>query len=310
MNETILSNINNRPIDTVGNLLLAFDKSPSQLYSGQDRSIPIGIEVECSWKSYFPDLWIDGFPNNISSEEMERITSECSRREQDLIPKLMKAQRCGVPSGADKYWEFAFEPVTDISLLCNQVEILKVNGLIPEGHHALHITIGGVEPRPVIYKIAMILEAYACDVARLRSGFGTAGPYQLSKGWAKKGRAGLFMKEGSGDLLHGYEVGTEIRTLHMPKTTNELYFVLDTCQWLVQVSETLNTCEEEIVESWFDLMNDLRWSLDQSGLPDKNWGKPRDDPTLWEHIAERFPRLQQMTRMAYELNPLACLRPK
>lgn len=309
MNNSVLSQINERPIQTVGNLLCAFEKSPSQLFSGQERPIPIGIEIECSWRSYFPDLWMEGFPNNISDEDMQRISEDCLRREQKLLPQLMKAQRAGVPSGADRYWEFAFEPVTDISLLCNQVEILRANGLIPEGHHALHITIGGVEPSPAMYAITMVLEAYACSVERLRSGYGTTGPYQLSKGWAKKGRAGLFMKEGSNDLLHGYEVGTEIRTLHLPKTTNELYFVLDTCQKLVEVSHSLDTRSSYDERCWRMLKKDLVWVLEEAELPNTNWGKPRDNPPLWERIAERFVLMQYLTRKVFSENPLYCPQP-
>ena len=109
-------------------------------------TVPLGIEVEVSWKSYFPDLWVEGFPSQVSPEKLQEITATCSERERLLLPLLNKTVECGVQRGTDKYWEFAFPPTTDVVVTCDQVKILQHAQLIPKGNHSLHVTIGGVIP--------------------------------------------------------------------------------------------------------------------------------------------------------------------
>lgn len=299
MTKSAPSNINTKPRQTVENLIRAFGKKPLLFCSNVERTVPIGIEIEVPWRAYFPDLWCEGFPN-VEIETLQRITDECTRRERVLIPKLRTVVECGIPSGADKYWEFAFEPVTDVSILCNQVELLCVNDLIPPGHHSLHITLGGLPTSRNVHYIAMILEAYSCDVNRLRTGYAIS-PEGSAKGWARKGAAGLFQKEGEYDLLHGYEIGAEIRMLYTPIRTEKLFFILNTAQTLADIVKN----DPDNVE-WRALVSGLNGALAAVGLPDENWGRPRANPQLWERIASEFTALQLHTRELFQASPLCC----
>lgn len=116
--------INQVPLATTVNLLREF---PSKLPQRQPilRNVPVGIEVEVPWKAYFPDLWVEGFPK-IDPDKLAEITAECAIREKSLVPRLMRSQDCGVKRGADRYWEFAFDPVTDVGIACDHVEIWRL----------------------------------------------------------------------------------------------------------------------------------------------------------------------------------------
>lgn len=295
--------INERPLSTITNLLKAFPAQCSLIEMGKNnRSIPIGIEIEVTWRSYFPDLWVENFPY-ATPKVMERITEECKRREALLLPKLVKATECGIPSGADKYWEFAFDPVTDVAILINQVHILQENYLLPaRDKHALHITIGGMRPSAHAYFIAMILEAYACDGKRILTGMDTYGLINLSKGWARKGRAGLFEKQGDHDMQHGFEYGTEFRLLYTPPTLTQLHYLLDRAQFLSEVSLDYH---HPLHGDWIKLVIELRRILWGLNLPDCNWGRPHENRELWERVAENFPVLAALTKDAFERSSLS-----
>jgi len=277
-----MNNINDIPLQTTSNLLNAF---PSNLQKRDPwpRKVPVGIEVEVPWRGYFPDLWVDGFPN-VDEETLARITEECTKREETLIPKLRKTQECGVKRGADKYWEFAFDPVTDVRITCDHVEILRQHNLIPEGPHSLHITFGGLRATRDMHYVAMILECFACSPERILSGFHPTSEAQ-SVGWARKGFAGLFEKTGSHDLLHGYQYGCEIRLLTLPQTDDELFYLLDIGQCFAVLALNKDPM-------WTRIRDTLKMILLKNGLPDENWKKPHINPELWKDVAEKWPAVQ------------------
>lgn len=254
-----------------------------------DRIVPIGIEIEVPWRAYFPDLWVDGFPN-VDKGTLARITAECAEREKVLLPKLMKTVECGVKSGADKYWEFAFDPVLDTSILCNQVAILKCNDLIPKGNHSLHITFGGIRLTRSAHYIAMVLEALACDQARILQGFSKVD--QMSTGWARKGYAGMFEKSGEHDLMHGYSVGTEVRLLFLPDYVYGLRALLECAHKLACM-----VYDEQLhgrpCRSLKYIIAQCRQILAEHDLPDTNWKKPHMNRDIWVKFSNDLPSIQR-----------------
>lgn len=301
-----MTDINERPRSCVFNLIDAFPGTYAIKTMGKKcRSIPIGIEIEVPWRAYFPDLWVDGFPFDIDQTTFDKITEECTKREKVLLPKLELAEQCGVPSGADKYWEFAFDPVTDVNIIRNQVHILKKNQLIPVGRHALHITVGGIWPCRDLYFVALILEAYACSEARIRSG---VSPIQgISKGWARKGRAGIFGKMGTHDIQHGYDYGTEFRLLYTPDNLDSLMFLLDRCQVLCDVATNANHPERT---EWEELVADMNEILLSCGLPDCNYGRPHEDPHTWNKFANHFYDISFRVRCLFQHSSLVDYDPQ
>lgn len=252
--------------------------------------MPIGIEVEVPWKAYFPDLWVEGFPN-VESHILSDISVQCTEREKDLIPRLMLTEKCGIKRGGDRYWEFALDPVTDVGIACDHIAILRQHNLIPPGKHSLHITFGGVRVTRDMYYVAMCLEALACSPDRILRGFHPTSP-NLSHGWARKGYAGLFEKEGSNDVQHGMEYGSEIRLLWLPDTDEQLYSLLSIAQLLAMRVQRAQTTGEQC-HIWLSVMQDCKAVLSENGLPDRNWKKPHQDPNVWRVFADRLPAIQQ-----------------
>lgn len=241
-------------------------------------TVPIGIEVECSWRSYFPDLLEEGFPN-IPHDRLQRISEECSRREETLVPMLQAVSNCGLKRGADRYWEFAFPPVFDVGITCQQVQLLKEHKLIPEGSHSLHVTLGGLPLSPDSIYLATILESFTSSKERILSGFHHQYP-DLSSRWGRKGMAGCFQKEGAPDLEGGYEIATEMRLLALPDV-NDLEFLLSFAQRSAELILTKHS-------SWKATRSFVKDCLRKYDLPDKNWKKPHEEPAIWKRYAEVF----------------------
>lgn len=277
--------INQHPLEVTTNLIREFGLPflPLRL-PHTDRVIPIGIEIEVPWRAYFPDLWVEGFPN-VDSETLARITAECSEREKVLLPKLMKTTECGIKAGADKYWEFAFDPVMDVSILCNQVAILMDKQLIPSGPHSLHVTFGGIALTGRAHYIAMVMESMACSSQRILSGFYQSNSF-MSTGWARKGYAATFEKTGTHDLMHGYTVGVEIRLLTLPNNEHTLFNLLNVGQQLAVM--VLQEQQGNTSTTWNDIVGQCRQILAEHNLPDTNWGKPHMNPTIWRSFAEQY----------------------
>lgn len=280
--------INDRPIQTLQNLRTRFSPEPLNSFETAERTVPIGIEIECNWRSYFSDLWVEGFPN-VDADTLARISTECSEREKILLPRLMETVDLGVPKGADRYWEFAFDPVTDIGIVVEQAMILQRQGLIPLGHqHSLHITVGGINLTKDAHYMAMVLEAISSSPARILSAFHPNS--QQSVGWARKGNAGMFLKEGSHDLQHGYEFATEFRILHIEKTT-DLYFILNAAQLM---AEMIHKCQQgEQCDDWKFIVTSCKEVLADFKLPDRNWGKPHLNSEIWRDFAFHFESIKR-----------------
>lgn len=282
---------NTVPLATTVNLLREF---PTSLPTRQQklRNVPVGIEVEVPWRAFFPDLWVDGFPN-VDEDVLNQISKQCSIREQTLVPRLMKSQECGIKRGADRYWEFALDPVTDVGIACDHIAILRQHELIPKGRHSLHITFGGIRVTPDMYYAAMCLEAYACSPDRVLVGFHPTID-AMSSGWARKGYAGLFQKEGSHDIQHGMHIGAEIRLLWLPDTDTELFDLLSLAQHLVTMIQQVQSGNTS--EQWSAIKAMCKAVLAEHNLPDRNWKKPHMEPAIWRQFAECMPSIQRQIR--------------
>ena len=99
----------------------------------RDEGVPdtlptIGIEVEVPFSSYFPGLWrsygLDRRPlRDMEAHELHAFSTECAAAEVTLRRRLALTVECGVPRGADRYWEFSFAPVRSVGLLVEQVRL-------------------------------------------------------------------------------------------------------------------------------------------------------------------------------------------
>lgn len=283
-----LEAINRRPLETLHNLHEAFGRNTATCV-GVSRIVPVGIEIEVPWKAYFPDLWSEDF-HTLSEERMAEITEECTRREAVLLPKLRKTIECGIKRGCDRYWEFALDPVTDISLIVNQVAVLRQAGLIPGDSNSLHITFGGLRVSRYSYYVALVMEALSVTPERVRSANYTT---TSSKGWARKGKAGVFEKEGSYDMMHDYNYGTEIRMAQLPERNSRLALMLDISQRMAVEMYHIQ-CGVLTTKHQFDsFISELATVLFRAGLPDRNWGNPHTEPDIWDLYAHKLPEMRQ-----------------
>lgn len=245
----------------------------------------VGIEIEVKFKYYFPELHKKYFSDfagykNLPYSEQTRIKLELSEAERPLQDRLFKTIECGIPHGMDKYWEFAFRPAYDLSLLCKQVDILNQANLIPIGKHSLHINIGDQRPTPRIFWILNVMELLFCTKERIESGFSKNFTY-MSATWAKKGDGGLLVKNYND--LEGSEFGVEFRTLQFDGTSSKLYEILKTLNWLM--------CNQSS-----DILFQLKEKSLSLGLPNSNWGKPHTNPQVWKMYIDNFDELSNFMK--------------
>jgi hypothetical protein len=238
----------------------------------------IGLELEIKFKFLFPELHKKYFTNNIAyynlnQDEKERIAAEISLSEKDILPLFEKTVACGIPKGLDKYWEFSFTPVNNLTLLVYQADILGQLGLIPQGKHSLHITVGDVKATPRMYWILFTLELLFCTKERIQSGFGVNPG--ISATWAKKGEGGIMVKN-QYDLVNS-EKGFEFRTLQFDGDPDSLYKML--------------FCLNKLMSGSDDILDEVKHQAVSLGLKNENWRKPHTNPDIWKLYVNNFDHL-------------------
>lgn len=262
---------------------------------------PIGIEIEVKWRHYFPELWqayfVDRKFEELSGTERAALDLACAEQESWLLPRLQATVECGVRRGADRYWEFALAPSADIFNSLEQLHVLRAAGLIPNGEHSLHLTIGGLSATPDAYYLLMLLELLFGSAARIQSGFHTKNP-KMSGGWARKGRAGIFIKEGA-DLQYGYDRAVELRVLSMADSTDteQLLKIVSTVSDILLAHQHGRPHPKQ--STWHALRGELKQALRDAGLPDENWNKPNLNPDVWQAFIGRFGALQAAAAGAF-----------
>lgn len=267
---------------------------------------PLGLEVEIKWRHFFPTLWEKYLAytpyQQLSVEQQEALTQECNILEQELLPKLEKTISCGIERGADKYWEFAFEPATKINLITQQVEILSEHNLIPAGNHSMHITVGNMRATKDSYYLLLLLEMLSCSKERIQNGF-NQNNHKQSAAWGRKGYGGLFEKEAR-ELKHNSQSAVEFRTLELNSTTN-LYTLLQTTGTISDIIiDKQNKIYNPQIHTWDKFVSDSQEILKQLNLNDVNWQKPNLTPHYWEKYISHFDDLKKIiTNCAKETLP-------
>lgn len=242
----------------------------------------IGTEIEVKFKYFFPELYYKYFDNkkyeNYSDDEKEIITNEISIQEVNILPLLEKTIELGIPKGNDPYWEFAFNPVNDLTLLYYQIEILKKVNLIPNGEHSFHITVGGLKRNKKSYHILLILELLFLKQDRILSGYN----YEtyMNSTWAKKGRAGITIKK-ENDLIDCSEA-IEFRTLMIYDNT-DIYSIFKILHHLLH-----NDCD--------NLINNVVNEMKKYNLPDENWENIHRNMVIWNQYSDSFNSLSKYTK--------------
>ena len=242
----------------------------------------IGTEIEVKFQYYFPEIFNKYFNNkkyeNYSEAEKEIITNEIGIQEKNILPLLEKTVELGIPKGNDPYWEFAFNPVNNLTLLYYQIEILKKANLIPKGEHSFHITVGGLKRNKRTYHILMILELLFLKQDRILSGYN----YEtyMNSTWAKKGRAGITIKK-ENDLIDCPEA-IEFRTLMIYNDT-DIYSMFKILHHLLH-----NNCDE--------LINNVVNEMKKYNLPDENWENIHRNMVIWNQYSDSFNSLSKYTK--------------
>ncbi len=245
----------------------------------------IGAEIEVKFKYYFPEIFQEYFKDknwfSYSDEEKKIITDKIDEEEKVIRPLLEATVEAGIPKGLDKYWEFSFNPVNNMTLLYYQIELLKLGNLIPKGEHSFHLTIGGIKPNKNMYHILMILQLLFMKKERILSGYNFE--KHLNTTWAKKGRAGILIKNHN-DLINA-EDGTEFRTLCIYDDT-DVYFLLKTLH--------------NLLNNKFDsLISKVITNMSEYNLPDKNWENIHKNVDLWKRYDDNFDDLSSYTKSIF-----------
>lgn len=244
----------------------------------------IGIEIEVKFKYYFPNIFENYFKNgkyiNFSTDEKKYIDSLIDEEEINIKPLLQKTLECGIEKGKDSYWEFAFPPVNDISILLKQLDVLQRKNLIPNGKHSLHITIGDIKKSKEIYWILSVLQILFCDVDRIKNSFKLNDEKLIAKTWARKGVAGIYQKDSW--RLKNSDYGVELRTLEFFSIND-----LESCfHFLIDM-----LCKMKKGENIY-LVDFLKNEMQKINLPDENWKNPHENPDVWNLYINKFDMLK------------------
>lgn len=273
---------------------------------------PIGLEIEVPWSSYFPELW-ERFDlahrkvRDLSVAETNALSAACADLEKDLLPRLHRTVACGVPRGNDRYWEFALDPVHDVTLLTHQVALLGDAGLLPRNRrHSLQITLGNLRATADVYHLAMLLELHTVDAHRVTFGLDQARAI-VHTGWARKGQAGVLQK-GASDLKHGSTVACELRLLSLPTEDGAFDHVMRLASFganaiaQVQAGQT-----SELTERW---RAQVAWQgrvLREHGLPNRRWKDRSQDASVWAGFAGHLDGLREQILAGCELLDLKAM---
>jgi hypothetical protein len=273
-------------------------------YIGRQISVPMGIEVEVRFHAFFPEIhrkYLSGRSfDSLDPAQKAAMSMDTSRAEEVLLPLLQRTVECGVPRGADRYWEFALNPCADTGLITQQLALLRDIGAIPSGYrHSLQITLGGLEAGAdtgVLLFATELLHGMPSRIGQAFKQFLDGTP----RNWAAKGRGGIFQKGGR-DLIHGYGVATELRTLELPDDLDATLALLDDVAAGAEILHRAGDGEPQARKSWDAFKLVAYESILSHGLPIANWRKPHQEPEIWERYIEVFDALCADIRPAWQV---------
>lgn len=266
--------------------------------------VTFGIEIEVPFSSYFPSLWAQYRLNerhmgDLSPQERQALSTACTLLENELCPRLFKTTECGIPRGADRYWEFAPRPVGDTRILAEQVRLLTAAGTLPRDKpHSLHVTLGGLPRLESLYYLTMAAEVLFVDPRRIARGIEQvamrASRQELLAGWGKKGSSGLYAKPAS--ELEGGVQGVEIRVLQLPREDADFSQLMALIQW---GANAIHACryggDAPGKDAWPVLEDFCKGELARYGLPAANWFTSGStgglDWEAWQKFAEAMPSI-------------------
>ena len=244
----------------------------------------IGIEIEIKFQHYFPEIYQKYFQDrtwdSYSYGEKEIIDEEITLIENRIGVKhtLEKILELGIKKGNDCYWEFALDPITDLSLLLTQLQLLLDLDVLPKGEHSLHLTVGDLKSSENTYWIMFLSELLFSSKSRISSGFDT----ERKRTYFRKGKAGLLEKRWR---LVGCEYATEFRTLEL--IVDNKFGLSITHKKLTYLSNLINNTDflkEEISK--------VLIIFDSLGLPNSNWGNYKDNTEVWNNYLDNFEKIK------------------
>lgn len=256
-------------------------------YLASKNGLTVGAEVEVRFRHYFPDIWakygLDHFNYlDLPIKQQELMSLETYKLEAPLLEKLNKIVEAGIPKGKDKYWEFAFEPCFNPTILSDEITFLMGLGAIPKNYnHSLQITIGGIKPGYDTGLLLMILELLFVKPERILEGVDP----DKAKSWGRRSRAGIRERFGTSakPLGLGKETAIEFRTLQLPDYYNIHAFLN---RILILASCSLQNSEIE-QEFWAAFKAELALIAAEFNLPNlkKNWGHSYENTEAWTKLA-------------------------
>lgn len=270
-----MQTLDNKASDTLAKVSEYYG-SPLKNFSPLPSSFSVGIEIEVQFKHYFPDLYKQYFKgkrwNDYSDSQKEEISSIISIEEKELKEKLHTLEKQGIKKGKDAYWEFALDPVFDLSLILKQVHLLHDIGVLPEGDHALHMTIGNMRKNPKAYWLLMIAELLFSSQKRMITGKCA----NNNKTYFRKGSSGLLEKRWR---LIDCPVALEFRSLELTFATNPSI----TYEKLEIIANVLN--DEAYGDS---IISQCKKAIGIFQLPNKNWNNYMTNNDTWDKYYKHF----------------------
>ena len=243
----------------------------------------IGIEIEITFKHFFPEIsekyFKDRTWNSYSVEERELIDEEITIIENRIGVKhrLEKTLELGIKKGYDCYWEFALDPVTDLSIILTQLQLLQDLDLLPDGEHSLHMTIANLGNNQETYWIFFLAEMLFSSKKRLETGFDK----ESRKTYFRKGTAGLLLKRWR---LVDCKEAIEFRSLELVIKKGDLSITHKKLEYICKIlnESEFRDSELERCKTLFNVLN----------MPNKNWGNYKDNPEIWDSFSNNYDNIQ------------------
>ena len=275
-----MSDFNKTALTTLQSVSSFFD-TPLRKFNPINSSFSVGIEIEVKFRHYFPELFDKYFKNTSwgdrSPSEQDEINSIIGKSEESLLFKLNKTKELGINTGNDCYWEFALDPVWDLSLIVSQIHLLRDIGVLPKGEHSLHMTIGNLKKDRDSYWVLMFAELLFSSRERLETGVNK----EKNKTYFRKGVAGLLEKRWR---LIECKSASELRSLEI----------------VVDDKISLTSGKMEIFNR---ILNDPKLRayvikkskviFERLGLPDENWGNYKSNGEVWDRYIENFDTIKE-----------------
>ena len=186
----------------------------------------IGIEIECPFSFYYPDLFAKYFKSGkkfheYSSYQLIGLNQSLAEREPSLLNKLsLISSKNGLSRGQDRYWQFVFPPQQNLLTNLPIIDNLIDENLLPlETPLSVHFTISEID-RDTAYAILLFLELKYLSKQRVLEGFSNQ---HFMPAWGKKRcKTGILKKDGY--KLIGASLAYELRTLKIRMSDIENVF--------------------------------------------------------------------------------------